>query len=224
MANISWIDEVRQRLARHALPPAYIRRFMEELSDHLEDLKEENMSTDAGVLSRLGDPNQVADAAVVVYRRRSFLGRHPAAAFLVFGVSPMLTMIALFFLTLAGVSTLVSTVRPSQVGPFKATLLCCVESLLTLVIPSIIASILYCKLAKRLGIGRRWMVTSCVVLAAIALAPSYWWTNHWWTFGFLGWNNEPPRIQHLVQLIGPLVTCWWFMRRKHDRGQAQLAS
>ena len=40
MANQPWLDEVRERLARQALPPSYIQRFMEELSDHLEDIKE----------------------------------------------------------------------------------------------------------------------------------------------------------------------------------------
>ena len=44
MANQPWLDEVRQRLAKHALPPSYVQRFTEELSDHLEDLKEENMT------------------------------------------------------------------------------------------------------------------------------------------------------------------------------------
>jgi hypothetical protein len=41
----------------------------------------------------LGEANQVADAAVTAYRRRSFVGRHPAAAFLVFAVSPVLSMV-----------------------------------------------------------------------------------------------------------------------------------
>ena len=85
MANLPWLDEVRRRLAKRGLPPSYVQRFAEELSDHLEDFKEENMSTEADVYSRLGKPEQVANAAVAAYRRRSFLGRHPTAAFLVFG-------------------------------------------------------------------------------------------------------------------------------------------
>ena len=95
MAKRRWLDEVRQRLARRALPPAYIGRFMDELSDHFQDLTEESMSTEASVLSRLGDPAQVAEAAVTAYRQRSFLGRHPAAALLVFGISPAASLIAL---------------------------------------------------------------------------------------------------------------------------------
>ncbi len=94
MDSQPWLGKVRQRLAEHTLPPNYVQRFMEELTDHLEDLKEEGM--DRNSFSRLGEPEQVAEAAAIVYRRRSFLGRHPAAAFLVFGVSPVVSLIALF--------------------------------------------------------------------------------------------------------------------------------
>ena len=80
MANLSWLDDVRQRLARQrVLPPSYVQRFVEELSDHLDDLKEESMEVDA--ISRLGEPEQVADAAVAAYRRRSSPGRHPTVTF-----------------------------------------------------------------------------------------------------------------------------------------------
>lgn len=232
MANLPWLDEVLTRLAKRGLPPNYVQRLAGELSDHIEDFKEENMSTEAVAYSRLGKPEQVVDAAVAAYRRRSFLGRHPTAAFLVFGVSPVLTMLALFFFTVFGAWAIVSTLnfvgvnvnfRPSQVGPFKATLLCWVESLLAVVIPSIIASILYCKLARRLGISRKWMVAPCAVLAAIALVPGFYWTNDFWCLGLLGLSS-PLQLQHLVQLIGPIVTCWLFMRRIANSGRLQLAS
>ena len=95
MANLPWLDEVRKRLAEQALPPSYVQRFMEELSDHFQDVTEEIMSTEASVSSRLGEPEQVAKAVVTAYRRRSFLGRHPTAAFLVFAVSPVVSLAAL---------------------------------------------------------------------------------------------------------------------------------
>ena len=103
MANLPWLDEVLARLARRGLPPNYVRRFAEELSDHLDDLKEENMSKAVDVVSRLGKPEQVAEAAVTAYRRRSFLGRHPTAAFLVFAVSPLVSQIGFFVITAVGV-------------------------------------------------------------------------------------------------------------------------
>ena len=74
MANQRWLDEVLSRLAERGLPLSYVQRFAEELSDHLEDFTEENMSTEANMSSRLGKPEEVADAAVTAYRRRGFLG------------------------------------------------------------------------------------------------------------------------------------------------------
>ena len=68
----------------------------EELGDHLEDLKEENVEADA--ISRLGEPDQVAESAVGAYRRRSFLGRHPTAAFMVFAISPVVPLYLVFLL------------------------------------------------------------------------------------------------------------------------------
>ena len=88
MDSQPWLDRVRERLARQLLPSSYVQRFMEELTDHFQDITEETMRADESVLSRLGEPDQVANAAVTAYRRRSFLGRHPALKFLVFGVSP----------------------------------------------------------------------------------------------------------------------------------------
>ncbi|MGA2258845.1 MAG: hypothetical protein ABSG53_29610 [Thermoguttaceae bacterium] len=93
MANPSWLDDVRKRLLRQELPLVYVQRFMEELTDHLDDLKEQSMEADA--ISRLGKPDQVAEAAVTAYQRRRFFGGHPAAAFLVFGVSPPVSLFAL---------------------------------------------------------------------------------------------------------------------------------
>jgi hypothetical protein len=39
MDNQPWLDSVREQLARRRLPPSYVQRFTEELSDHLEDLR-----------------------------------------------------------------------------------------------------------------------------------------------------------------------------------------
>ena len=96
MDNQPWLDRVREQLARQALPPSYIKRFMEELTDHFNDLMEENMEGD--VVSQLGQPEQVAGAAAVAYRQHRFLGRHCWARVLVFGVCNILLIVVLMFL------------------------------------------------------------------------------------------------------------------------------
>jgi hypothetical protein len=247
MANLSWIDDVRQQLARHALPPAYIRRFMEELSDHLEDLKEENMSTKADMLSRLGEPNQVADAAVTAYRRRSFLGRHPTAAFLVFAVSPVVSIFALFAAIVFGLFVACDAVDSMVIDGLlrrAGTSLPSIMSALTVILPSMLVSILYCRLANRLCISKKWVFVSCAVIAAMTVLPI-------WTVQLsdvpgesalrLGMFSLPHSIgalggvcttilyslhsvRQVLQLVVPIAIGLWFMRRKRDPGQLHLAS
>jgi hypothetical protein len=251
MANQAWLDEVRARLANYALPPAYIRRFMDELSDHLQDITEENMSTEANAISRLGEPKQVAESAATIYRRRSFIGRHPTAAFLVFGVSPVVSLAALFVIAyvvvlaisevceLLGVNIQHFFADMRRFEPSASVVLPYLVSLLTVVIPCIFASILYCRLARRLGLGKKWMLLSCVILAVIATIP-YCSVNlsgisgesglRWGVWNpdsimrlpyFIVWVVCQPR--QLMQLFVPLVIGWWIVRRKHDKIRLQSA-
>jgi hypothetical protein len=252
MANRAWLDEVRRRLEVRELPPEYVRRFTEELSDHLQDIEEENMSKEAYASSRLGNPNQVAEAAVAAYRRRGFLGRHPTAAFLVFGVSPVALLVALFAVAFAAVLGLSEVcellgfdIQPifasmSHFEPSASAVLPYALSLLTIVIPCVFASLLYCRLARRLGLGKKWMLLSCAILAILAAIPCCsvklsgipgesglrWgvWNpesiGH--SFHFFVWIVCQPR--QLMQFFIPLAIGWWFMRRKHDNGRLQMAS
>ena len=239
MANRVWLDEVRERLAKHALPPAYIRRFMDELSDHFQDIQEENMSTDANVLSRLGEPEHVAEAAATAYRRRSFLGRHPTAAFFVFGVSPIVSLIAfeaialcLFALAvwLTGEEEASNFIR--KIGFVGQELAPYVLTICTVVIPTVILSILYCKLAKRLCIRKRWMIVSCISLSAIAML-LHWSVRFSDTPGQNGltlglwippWCGWVPPLRCLGQFLMPLAIGCWFLRRKRDESRLHLAS
>ena len=225
---------------------------MEELSDHLQDIKEENMSTEANVCSRLGEPNQVAKTAVSAFRRRSFLGRHPTAAFLVFGVSPVVSLAVLFviayFMVLAlsqvcellGVNIQSFFASISHFEPSASAVLPYVLSLLTIVIPCIFASVLYCRLARRLGLGKKWMLLSCAILALLAAIPCCsvklsgipgesglrWgvWNpesiKH--SFHFFVWVVCQPR--QLMQFFVPLAIGWWFMRRNFSKNELQSAT
>jgi hypothetical protein len=113
-----------------------------------------------------------------------------------------------------------------------------VLSLLIVVIPSILASVFYCKLAKRLGLGTKWILISCVVLAATALMPicsatlsdvpgksalrvGYWnplYVKH--LLGSIVWCFCSPR--QLFQFLVPLAIGWWFVRRNREaRPQSQ---
>jgi hypothetical protein len=239
MANLPWLDAVQERLVKHGLPPVYIRRFLEELSDHFQDIKEEIMSTEANASSRLGEPSQLAESAVIAYRRRSFLGRHPAAAFAVFAVLPIVSLIVLESIALcvfALVIELIGEVEASnltrKIGLVGQSLAPYLLTLLTVVIPSVVLSVLYCKLAKRLCIRKIWMFASCASLSAMAMLLC--WSVRFsetpgqnalmlglWIPLISGWI---PPLRNLAQFIIPFAIGLWFMRRGHSRNQLQMAT
>jgi hypothetical protein len=235
MASLPWLDDVAARLASLGLPLAYVQRFTEELSDHLQDLMEENMSTGSEMVARLGRPEQVADAAAVAYRERTYLGRHPAAAFLVFAVSPIVSLVLLAALGGAAVVAVGMLGRAfgakwefaaDQSGFGMAQVLCLATVLVTIVIPSLLASVLYCKLATRLCLGRKWIIVSAAVLAVMCSLCSSCVTfssmpgQSTLSFG-LGF---PPHIPQLLQLVVPVAVAWWFLRRTREQTPLQLAS
>jgi hypothetical protein len=224
MANQPWLDEVRERLANQCLPPSYIARFMEELFDHFQDVTEDMMDTEADVQSRLGKAEQVAAAAVDAYRRRSFLGRHPAAAFFVFAITPLLSLIlmaALVFLAFALFSAVLG--YPAFIDDLwlldkRGFLAGAVATLSTIVIPSLLVSMLYGELVSCLGIGRKWIFVACTVLAVMAGATCW-----------IATPGGPGSMDSLSISIGfhtplqllhgiiPLVVVWWFVRRKREQ-------
>jgi hypothetical protein len=326
MDNQPWLDRVRQQLVRQALPRSYVRRFLEELTDHLDDLKEENMEADP--ISRLGEPEKVADNAAVACRQHIFLGRHcwarflvlglcnillilvlmfllkgtplgrtpligraigsllllvafpikvykeasgqdgfsilefvlllfsngllyglivetllnfqkrrSMAAFLVFGVSPVVSLVVLFsifapfvFLVLTGIG-----IRDgNRIDALPTDAVIFAMSLLTVIIPSVVATILYCRLAERIEIGRTWGFVSCVILAIVASAPCCWriGPGDLWHFaacwaGLRRGLREGGWVllaQHFFQFVVPFVIGWWFMRRKRGQSRLQLVA
>ncbi len=129
MGNQPWLDRVREQLLRQALPPSYVHRFLEELADHLEDLK-----------------RKCNHGAV-------------ATRFVVFAISPVFSYTLLFFIVALAISIpgFVAALfgRPDAVAsPY-------VSLLLMYVGPTVVAALLYCKLATRFGSGRKWMFVSC---------------------------------------------------------------
>ena len=192
MANLPWLDEVLNQLVKRGLPPSYVERFAGELSDHLDDFKEENMEAD--VSSRLGEPEQVVEAAAMAYRRRSFLGRHPTMALLVFAISPVMAQYILFVAVLAISVGSGATNWHENHWIFSLIIAVC----------STFLSILYCELAMRLGIGRKWMFASCTALGGVAM--------------FLEFAFSACTVTVLlpVQLATPLAVGWWFIKRTYN--------
>jgi hypothetical protein len=233
MGNRPWFEDLRRRLVRHGLPHGYVRRFVEEVTDHLEDLKEKTMGSEAEAYARLGQSEKVAEAAVVGYRRRSFLGRHPVAALLVFAVSPVISLVVLTSLTFVGLMALAVTAQRLgfmgrngiQLGAAARVTLPYVLTLAAIVVPSMVLSLLYCRLARRTAIGRKWMLLPCGVLAVTAAAV-YCQLTVSATPGngtiFIGLGAHS--MVQVAQFFVPIAFGWWFIRRQRLRDQLQLPS
>lgn len=227
MANRLWLEQLERRLAEGKLPAGYIRRFVDELADHFEDLTEDAMRKEADVAIRLGQPDQVAEAAVAAYRRRTFFGRHPSAAFWIFGISPVIAMLSTFVAACLGVAAVsiacqkygVRLADKSHLGGFDPAVLSWALALFTTVLPAVLLTWLYCGLARRCRIDRKWMLASCGVLAVIAMLPlqsialSELPGRSLWTIG-LGF---PPGLLQSVQLIVPLAVGLWLARPSRQR-------
>jgi glucan phosphoethanolaminetransferase (alkaline phosphatase superfamily) len=217
---------------------------MDELADHLQDLTEENMNTNENMVSRLGEPNELADAAVLAYRQHGFFGRHPSAKFWVFAVSPLASLVALFvvaFGCMYGVFTLYEwlgiNLHITQYDPAASLMMPYAMSFVMVILPGIAASLFYCKLAHRLGLGKKWVVLSCLMLAVVAITPIWSvklsevpgqsvlqcgiaFPQNLADFGhclvsYFG------KVQQLLQFLAPLVVGLWFLRQTRKQRMSE---
>jgi hypothetical protein len=98
------LSPLRERLLRAGIAPRHVRRYFAELSDHLADLTAEEQTrglppTDArsAALHRLGTTDTLAQAMIAQPRLHSLSARAPWA---VFGLTPLLLLATLWFLSL----------------------------------------------------------------------------------------------------------------------------
>lgn len=93
--------ELRERLLRAGVAPRHVRRYLAELSDHLADLRAEeeragrsHADAQRTALARLGSVDDLSRAMEEKRQLRSWSARAPWA---VFGVAPLLLMLAAYF-------------------------------------------------------------------------------------------------------------------------------
>jgi hypothetical protein len=151
---------------------------------------------------------------------------------LVFGVSPPLVLTALFAIALFCMEAFDSAFKQMMARHENAVIAAFpyAGSLFGAIIPSVLVSIAFCKLAKRMCIGSKWMLLSCVLVAALSATPWFLVTKHSDAPGdFSGVVNlcipqravDLPKMilfilhrpQQILQLLCPLAVGFWFLRR-----------
>ena len=185
------------------------------------------MGMEAEALSRLGEPQRVAAAAVEAFRRRSVLARHTALKFLVFAVSPILSLIVF---AIAGLFVLLATAKGlgyidstgTHVGAVVKALLPYLLTAITIVIPAAVLTVLYFALARRCGIGRRWTLASCLVLSLLAglamcdVTLSELPGQSRLTYG-LGVGLGAADLLRMCKALAPLALGVWLLRRSRPQ-------
>jgi len=222
VANQPWLEQFRAQLGKEKLPAAYVERLVEEISDHWQDLREENMPTELEQGVRMGEPGQVAALAGCTYGRR-LLRRRPVLAFAIFVLSPLpiLVLLSLAMLYAAGLGlekwqgagsghSLKQTLNPAAMDAAIAAVLVLSTGLLTAG---------FGRLAERAGLTRRWAVASGLILC-LAVGLTIHQVKLSDTLGQssielgLGWGAYRYKLWQAVQLSLGLALCFLVLRRR----------
>src|SRR5271170_3281313 len=97
-------NELCERLLRAGVAPRHVRRYLDELGDHLADLKAEERKAgrsraeaESAAMARLGGVDELAQAMIGQREFQSWSVRAPWAAF---GVAPLLLLAAAWYIAL----------------------------------------------------------------------------------------------------------------------------
>jgi hypothetical protein len=233
MDSRPWPDQLRHKLQMQNLPPAYIDRLVEELSDHLLDTQSETTSMDAhNAQSRLGSTDQIAAAATHEFRRRTFAGRHPWLTFVALPVAfvPLVfiaSILAVFVIQWMVATTLEALIEPDLLFSLsEATharvewwILTAFDSYVRFV-PFVIAAWMFCRWGRRSDM-RWWPLVACTMVALTAgflctkSVPASGDQPGLWMVG-LATHFE---LRQVIQLLVPLTVAAAMLLRL-PRGQA----
>jgi hypothetical protein len=115
-------NELRERLLRGGVAPRHVRRYLNELSDHLADLRAEEKragrsrgDADAAALGRLGGMDGLAKAMI---ERRQFQSWSARAPWAVFGLGPVCILATAWLIALSILWTGWQIFLPEASTPF----------------------------------------------------------------------------------------------------------
>lgn len=229
-----WLETLRRELARQNLPPFYVERLVEELSDHFTDFMEDRMSTDAkdlrSVASHLGTVRDIAAAAHSEFRKTTFWGRHPIVSFVLLPILALPAVWAVSFIVVLLTAKLLgfeSGGSPSQAMTEWAEWAMPGVLFAALFAPVVAVAALVCRLGQRAGVNWKWTVCACSIVAVIGgmaianiVLPSGAAQGKM-TFGF--GLSQSPSLAQILQFVAPLSIGIWAGWRQSDRSRSVLA-
>jgi hypothetical protein len=224
----TWREFLMRELARRKIPRAWQARLMEELDDHLSDLKEEMMSTTSDCVpspeGRLGKPHEIAAAAAMEYRRIGFFAQRPVLTYFV-GPLVMVPVVFTAFLflflftagvALEGIMCIVGAEPPHKMNP-AANGIAHALVLGTRFVPFAFFAWMFCHFARRHGRGWRCVLSACTVIAMYAglysitlQTPTEQQQNGMLTMGLA---IPPQELTNFLQAAVPLAVGLLFLGR-----------
>ena len=109
----SRFDDLHRRLLREGVKPAWVKRTMDELNDHFNDLYKEAMadglsSEEAEELarSRLGDPKTIVEEILARPELRSRAHRYPKTFFILAPLAIFVSVVTLLTLLIIGIGSM----------------------------------------------------------------------------------------------------------------------
>lgn len=119
-------SQLRERLLRAGVAPRHVRRYLNELSDHLTDLRAEEeragrsrAEAESAALARLGGMDSLAKAMI---ERRQFHAWSARAPWAIFGLAPLCILAAVWFVALLILWTGWQIFMPGTSTPFVGLL------------------------------------------------------------------------------------------------------
>lgn len=165
------LRQVRWRLLRQGFRSHYIRKVVGELSDHWNDLKEEQLSqartneeAEAIATQRLGTAEELVENISTTMRRTSWWGRHPVLGF---GLAPIVSLFlfwgALLYFGSWASGALDWSADSGLAAPNWGALQACI--LLGRYAGAIMVAALFCLLARRHFCGFKPAFLCCAFLS-----------------------------------------------------------
>jgi len=158
------------------------------------------------------------------------MARHATVAFLVFAVSPILSLVVSCF---AGAFLLVAAARGlgfiddngQHLGTSAAAWLVYFMPAATVVLPAAALTAVYYGLARWAGIGRRWILVSCLVISVLAgLTMCSVTLSDTPGQSSLTYGLGVPSGWHMLQALVPLALGVWLWRRTRGPWLGQVTA
>ena len=228
MARTDFIEPLRRRLVELGCPIVQVRRLVQEVADHREDLKlaalSEGLSgadAESRANAQLGDPLALAEHLMAALRRSSWWGRHFLIGFCVLPLLAVPVLWALLLLLelalefalgygLYGKKLHVMVENPVSFHHFVIAFHC------TDYIAIALVTLLFCWLARRSAVSLTWTIIACGICSLCALFVWGYITPHSFFLGF----SWPPHWMGWIRSAIPLsiASAIYAFRRRTTHG------